>query len=58
MVRACLLGLTADLTKESIMKTRSMDTVYLFGLMAGNTKVNGEMESSMEKVSTSLAQGS
>jgi hypothetical protein len=48
------LGLIIDVMKESTLMTRKKDTVSFFGLMEGNTTVNGRTANSMVWVFTLL----
>lgn len=52
MVRENTLGRMADVTKESIIWTKRMVTVFTFGPTAENTKELGLWANNMEKAST------
>jgi len=49
MVKGILHGLREDNMKENTSRIRSKDMEFSHGQMEKNTKVNGEMENSMEK---------
>lgn len=49
MVMERILGVMEENMKVNTIWTRNMVTVYITGLMEGDMKATGKMESSMEK---------